>query len=36
MFVHEGHEMHEEKIFRKMGMSRLPLPGGRGGAVVMG
>ena len=27
-FVHEGHEKHEEKILRKMVMSRLPLPNG--------
>ena len=25
-FIHEGHERHEEKILRKMVMSRLPLP----------
>ena len=27
-FIHEGHERHEEKILRKMVMSRLPLPNG--------
>jgi hypothetical protein len=35
-FIHEGHERHEEKILRKIGMDSLPLPDGRCGAVVMG
>ena len=28
VFIHEGHEKHEENILRKMVMSRLPLPNG--------
>ena len=28
IIIHEGHERHEEKILRKMVMSRLPLPNG--------
>ena len=26
--VHEGHEEHEEKILRKIGLDSLPLPNG--------
>jgi hypothetical protein len=34
-FIHEGHEGHEEKILRKIGMGQALIPE-RGGAAVMG